>query len=371
MITIFGASVTQQKNGYAVKLKSKFNEEVRIFGYGGMHLNNAGICFIDKVLEKDPSYCFIDWFSTGYTLINEKTIEYIDTIIYRFSQKQCKLIFLIFPSRDYSEKISFYRFCKSHLETKSICYIDINDEIGSITDILRDEIHTTDYGSTKYSDIIYSYFMKNKNSITVPNDIRPTKYLNINKIAVNRTFNKSIELEGSCEIIGFLLTIGPHSGLVELIEDKTSQVFNTWDPWCHYERKHFNLPCSIEGKIRINILQDNFDTSNCRRRYDFTKIKKTLIVHDIYYIGQYLTINNLSSGISINETNFLNGFLRKVFRRIKQIKNVILDFNRKSSDHIESPNFTIWRWRHQISQEGDFPLGKRGRLKSSTLKRPR
>ena len=50
MIAVFGASVTQQKNGYATKLSDKFNCPVRIFGYGGMHLNNAVICFIDKVI---------------------------------------------------------------------------------------------------------------------------------------------------------------------------------------------------------------------------------------------------------------------------------------------------------------------------------
>ena len=119
--------------------------------------------------------------------------------------------------------------------------------------------------------------MKNKDSITIPNNTNPTKYLDINKIAINRTFNISIELEGSCEIIGFLLTIGPHSGLVEVVEDKNSEIFNIWDPWCHYQRRHFNLPYNIiGGKIRINILQDNFDTSNCRRNYDFSNIIKRI-----------------------------------------------------------------------------------------------
>ena len=36
MITIFGASVTQQLNGYASKLSSKLGEEVKIYGFGGM-----------------------------------------------------------------------------------------------------------------------------------------------------------------------------------------------------------------------------------------------------------------------------------------------------------------------------------------------
>jgi len=60
MISIFGASVTQQKTGFAYKFKEKVKHPVQVFGYGGMHLNNAAICFIDKVIETKPRYCFID-----------------------------------------------------------------------------------------------------------------------------------------------------------------------------------------------------------------------------------------------------------------------------------------------------------------------
>ena len=58
MIAVFGASVTQQKNGYATKLQKYFNHPIKIFGYGGMRLNNAALCFIDEVIAPKPSYCF-------------------------------------------------------------------------------------------------------------------------------------------------------------------------------------------------------------------------------------------------------------------------------------------------------------------------
>ena len=93
----FGASVTKQKTGYAYILKRLFekdNYNTHIFGFGGMHLNNAGICMIDQIISKNPKYCFIDLFVTLYDKIDRNTIEYLDTIIYKFSKINCKLIFL-------------------------------------------------------------------------------------------------------------------------------------------------------------------------------------------------------------------------------------------------------------------------------------
>jgi len=50
-LCFFGASVTQQKEGFAWHTSQLLNSEYNCFGYGGCHLKDAGICFIDKVLE--------------------------------------------------------------------------------------------------------------------------------------------------------------------------------------------------------------------------------------------------------------------------------------------------------------------------------
>ena len=105
MIAVFGASITQQKTGYAARLNDKLNHPVSVYGYGGMHLINAGICFIDKFVVESPAYCFVDWFSTAYNEINDDTIQYIDTIIYKFSKINCKPIFLFLPHKNIPDKI--------------------------------------------------------------------------------------------------------------------------------------------------------------------------------------------------------------------------------------------------------------------------
>jgi len=321
MITIFGASVTQQKKGYAAKLKSEFREKMHVFPYGGMHLNNAGICFIDEVLEVDPSYCFVDWFSTSYMDVSDETIEYLDTIIHKFSQKKCKLIFLFLPSTNHNERINFFEFCKNHLERNNIYYIDLNDEIKDLSGILRDSVHTTDFGSHKYCEIIFRKFIDNRNDISIPAITNFTKYIDIKSLDINRTFNKYIELEGSAEIIGFLLSIGPHSGIVEIISNGSKSKVNTWDPYCHYQRMQIDLALIIEGRIRINVLQDDFDTSSCRRDYDFSDIEKKLIIHEIYYIGDALKISNLSSGKKNHSFDLLDGKVSRLIDKYRKFIN--------------------------------------------------
>jgi hypothetical protein len=154
MITFYGASVTQQKTGYAVKLKSKLKEEVKIFGYGGMHLNNAGICYIDRVVSEQPEFCFIDWFSTAYIETNQSTLDYLDTMIEKFTKINCKLVFLFFLSKNHNNRLKFYSFCKDHLIKRGIAFCDLNESLKVSTEVLRDNIHTTEYGSEKYSEII-------------------------------------------------------------------------------------------------------------------------------------------------------------------------------------------------------------------------
>ncbi len=292
-----------------------------------MHLNNAAICFIDEVISEKPSYCLFDWFGTSYNETNYKTVEYIDTILNKCSKIRCKPIFLFLPFRYNPKKYKFHYFCKSHLNDRNSFLIDINFEAckSNLNEILKDDLHTTKYGSELYSKIIYDKFIDNGDNINVPNGIPETKYECIKRIAVNREFDGSIELSGDCEIIGFLLTVGPHSGLVNVVIDGTASFTgNTWDRWCHYTRKKFNLPMRLSENAQIHILQTPFDTSLSKTKFDFEKGQKKLIVHDIYYVGNDLTVDNINDGCRISKisqirTNALgrmNQYKKKFFESL-------------------------------------------------------
>lgn len=73
-ICFFGASVTQQskESGYVILfnelLKQNDLNNLNIIqkGFGSMHITDAGICKINEVIDENPSYAFLDWFSTCY-----------------------------------------------------------------------------------------------------------------------------------------------------------------------------------------------------------------------------------------------------------------------------------------------------------------
>ena len=327
MIAVFGASITQQKNGFATRLNKHFNLPIKVFGFGGMHLNNAAICFIDKVMNAKPDYCFIDWFSTGYNEISDKTVQYIDTIINKCSKNKCKPIFLFLPFKDIPNKHEFHSFCKSVLNKRKVFFIDVKTEAtkDDIDKILSDDRHTHEYGSNLYSKIIYEIFIENRDNITVPSGLPDTPYTCIKKLAVNREFKNYIKLSGNCEIVGFLLRIGPYSGLIKIIANGSeSYTVNTWDKWCHYIRKQFDLPMRVLGNVQMNILQDHFDTSACKEQLNFKKKQKKLIVHDIYYVGNDLVVDNIYDGskikiispIMINAFGRLNQYKKKLFKSL-------------------------------------------------------
>jgi len=327
MITFFGASVTLQKTGYAKVLETMFDEDVKIYGYGGMHIKNAGICFIDEVLAVKPKYCFIDFFSTVYQEENDLTKEYIDTIIYKFSKINCKLVFLFFSKGLNTD--SWYKFCKNYLDEKNLKYIDVDEKLKDIDKkkYLKDEVHTNEYGSKLYAEIIFDEFNKIKDDIQLPKNTYPTKFIDIKKLTIERTFDKYIILNGSAQIIGIDNTIGPYTGVIEIKTDENIPYKeNMWDEWCYYTRKHFNLPFSFKNKAKITLLNDSFNTSSCKYNIDFSKKNKKIIIHDIYYIGEKFEIENLNEGKKISEfnlslLNYKGRLIQVLSKYIKGLKN--------------------------------------------------
>jgi hypothetical protein len=320
MISFFGASVTQQKTGYAKKLEEKFQSPVKIFGFGGMHLKDAGICFIDNVLDVKPDVCFIEWLSTGYNETNSKTEEYLDTIVYRFSKANCKLVFLFLPYKNDPQKEDFHNYCKTYLERNKIAFIDVKEFTANedIELLLRDDVHTTELGSELYSEIIFKEYSKISNEIELSQHLVKTKYTEIKKVFLDRIFDEKVFLQGQCEIIGFQLTIGAHSGIIEVEQDGKVLTFNTWDRWCHYDRKHFNMPMTINGDAVMKVTQKNFDTTSCTVEKDFSIERKKLIIHYVYYVGETLSIKNKSYGQIIHMRKFIKENIKNFFIKIKR-----------------------------------------------------
>lgn len=129
-------------------------------------------------------------------------------------------------------------------------------------------------------------------------------------------FTKQLLLEGDCEIIGIRSLIGPYSGIVEVSDENCNYKKNTWDRWCHYIREAFVLEHILKGRMKIEITNDKFDSSACKENIDFSKIKKKLAVHKIYFIGNNLHVINMDEGRRIiykdksrRRSHFLDDFV--------------------------------------------------------------
>jgi len=290
-IAFFGASVTQQKDGYW-KYFSDINPHFKIqsFGYGSRHLNDAGICYIDMVLEFEPEYCFIDWFSTGYVKYNEDKFdeikEYINTIIYKFYKKNVKLIFLTLPDMTV-DKTNIYRKINDYLRNLNIPVIDISNSFDKIDPILRDGIHTTQYGSEQYAKIINqifkdSMFEKLEIPVSYP---EKTKYCDVKSVDFNIVIEEKLVMSGPAEVIGISQYIGPYSGVIEI----DGKLYNNWARWCYYEREMVNLKFSVGDVTTIKILDDDFDRSTCKHNANWG-VKKKLKLITTFYIGNNIQI---------------------------------------------------------------------------------
>lgn len=297
-ISFFGASVTAQKDGYTDVFKNMYikenpNKKVFIHGFGSMHLFDAGIMFIDDVIQNKPTFCFIDWFSTGF-LFNELTqIVYLDTILYKLHTIKCIPIILFLdrnPAIEQKRK-DMYKLVKEYIRPLNISYIDVVNQFDAST-ILRDCVHTNTTGSNMYGTYIFNQskeILKNK-KYPLLDKIPSTKFCFIQKITLNKKMYKKIVFEGSGTIIGIYQVIGPHSSKCKIKE--TGQMINIFDEWCHYERK--SIKCSnvdINGTITLQLENSDMDElyQTCRKQElleTLQKCKKYLDIEFISYIGK-------------------------------------------------------------------------------------
>ena len=288
-VAFFGASVTVQKDGYVTVFENLTKDmDITVFrhGYGGMRLDDAGISFIDEALKDKPNYLFLDWFSPS-ALCNENRLnKCLDLIVRKCFIQSIVPVFLLFDRNPFSEmrEIMYTNVIKYADKYKINCINLYKNE--NATGLLKDEVHTTIIGSEFYGKRIYEvYSTLGKQPIIyeIPekNELFDIKYKDVDIIV-----NSNISISGSFQLIGIYQDVGYFSGLIEKIEDGKKSNSKTWDIHCHYIRKNFNIStvkyCS---NLIVNVLQDNFDTSACRRIYDFTDKKRYLRIYKIFYIG--------------------------------------------------------------------------------------
>lgn len=302
-IICWGASVTQQPNGYVDKLKEQLTSyNIIKCPYGGMHLKDAGCFFIDEIIHKQPKYCMIDFFGTGYIETNENTKLIIENIIFKFYKNNIIPIVLIFP-REYDtneltiQRINFIKMCTDIFTKYNVCVLDLCYlfDTYKTNDLLKDAVHTNNNGANIFANEIavkFNNYMKHNelnNFLNVKMDLQANKFYDIKCKKINDIIYDFIEISGNGEIYSVYQHIGPHSPCVD-ITDKDDNLIKKeliWDKHCAYERTHFNLSnILVDGNIKIKINNDLIDYNLCNNKIiEWNTYKKCIKPIAIYYSG--------------------------------------------------------------------------------------
>lgn len=300
-LAFFGASVTGQKGGYVDRFRAldviqKFDTSK--YGYGSLHIKDAGMCFIEDILSGSPDYCFIDWFSTGYIPSESELIVYLDTFRDKFINNNCQIIFLFFSGSEQhmsDKRIDMYSQVIAYAEKYNIPYIDLREPVKNlpVEELYRDSVHTLELGSKIYGEFIYQTFLEKIlpfNSLNF-SDITKTKYSNIQKIPIgSKGIYEEISITGNAEIIGLSQNIGPYSGILNINADGNESKQSLWDCWCYYEREVLKIEKKFQNKLLIKVSQEDFDRSSAKQQVDWSGTKFIKPSGSLYFIG---TISNI------------------------------------------------------------------------------
>lgn len=292
-ISFFGASVTAQKTGYVHYFSNYKKFNVSQHGYGSMYIRDAGMCFIDDVLEGNPNYCFLDWFSPGFFLKNQELRDCLDNFRYKFISRNCQIVFLLFggsESHMSQNRLEMYDQVIEYSKKYNIPYINLYDYIKKkdIKNLFRDTVHTSNQGSELYGNKIYEEFTNNilnKYPLNSENLIK-NKYAEIKKIKLEKQIVEDfIKIKGKGELLGIYQNVGPYSGSIKIEADGVFSNQRIFDHWCHYERKVLKIHKSFKDYLNIFVSQEDFDKPSAKQQVDWSLKKVIKPVDYLYYVG--------------------------------------------------------------------------------------
>jgi hypothetical protein len=297
-IVCFGASVTRQNNSYADFLQNLLEYNIYKEAYGSMHLSDAGICFLNKVIEHNPKYCLIDWFSTAKTDYGNEIIKYLDAIIYKLAAHNIQPIFLLFPiSIMLDSRLEMYQNIHKYAKEHNIYIIDIYsksvEENIDKQSLIKDYVHTTLFGAEYYAKQIAFYMKKfvveSDHKILIP---EKNKYSNIKEFTSPISVKDFLEIEVDDELIGIYQTIGPYSDSISIF-DSYGNLLNKhdiWDIWSHYERETIKIHIPKPGRYLIKLNNNSVDKTKCKQNFDFSNYNANILNLKKFYFTKNLYI---------------------------------------------------------------------------------
>ena len=286
-IVFFGASVTQQKEpgGYVGEFKKLHNPDlVHQFGYGGMQIVNAGICFIGEVLEKKPDILVLDWSLTGGGPKFEMAVK---TVIQKAQNAGAHVFFIHFPRVD-----GITALAEKEIErlAPALNYSIFDLRTWFPPDLLReglrDNCHTNAIGAKLYAEAIKAFLTSTELRLPKP-IIERLPFDKIERYPVKKDVYNTLKFHLTGQLIGLYQGIGRFSNVISVqIEDSKECKHSIWDQWCHFERDTIKVSTEpVDSDITISVLNEEIDRHLCKFQVDWAQYKPKLVLHSIMYIG--------------------------------------------------------------------------------------
>lgn len=261
-ILVLGYSVTAEKPGFVgiakEEIESKYSAEVTKVGLGGLQPYHARYLFPHIIEENAPDILILDQATPAFRNFYKDQDDYrlsFMSLIRLCSERAIRLAILDFPRMDVDYTDDWVSQCHSGVcNTLGIPY----KRVPLIDGILRDEVHTTEYGNRYYANFLKemvhlaryvkvdpSYFLNvpRYGSIAFSKLLPEQETVSIDRggykadlvrIAENETLE--IKLPIPIKVCGFTALMGPRTGTMELIIGGSTKRQLTYDQFCYYDR---------------------------------------------------------------------------------------------------------------------------------------
>ena len=278
-VAFMGASVTQQNPGYVSEFRM-LNPSWNITQYGvGLMLVN--VCKLDFILESKPEILFIDFSLHGN---GTELIQIIETLVYRLAKENVTPVFIHFPRTD-NVKLNVIKYIDNLSEKLNFSVFDLRKLISKAeleNILLRDFCHTNLAGAKRYAFEINSLLQKETLKKPIDFEIPNKSLAYLKHYPVNSQIFSNITFSINGRIFGIEHKKGPYSNYINMvINNNLSRKLLLWDSNCFHDRtimiQDNFLQKQIIGSLRIDILNENFNRTNCRRNVswkweDFTPV---------------------------------------------------------------------------------------------------
>lgn len=261
-ILILGYSVTAERPGLVGLAKDtlelRYNAEVVKVGLGGLQPYHARYLFPQIIEDHAPDILILDQATPAFRNFYSDQKDYLRSLLSTLricSEQGIRLAMIDFPRTDVDYSNDWVSDCHDRVCTE----LGIPYRRVPLTDgILRDEVHTTEYGSRFYADILLEVVPLAQQINPDPdyfNDVPYYSAVRVADIAPNSQIHTvdrggystdlveipagetlTIPLDPPQRVCGFTAMMGPRTGVLEVEAGTIKRRQATYDQFCYYER---------------------------------------------------------------------------------------------------------------------------------------